>query len=180
MRYFICQKDKSFTVTELKLPNPGEVGNGACMSIWTDQPTAHVCDTSRTADYSVTRFFAGASQSRENLWDIYGLMRMTQQHICTLCALLHTRVCERPCLRKMQAGPTMLCSMLQFFTRVSKGLLNSSSSTSWSSAASTALTFPSTTPFRGRQRYFHHSDTLTAQPSERNCILKARLRRAIL
>lgn len=92
---------------------------------------------------------------------IYGLMRMTQQKVCTLCILLHTRVCEKPCLRKMQAGPTMLCSMLQFFTSVPKGLLKSSSSTSWSSPASTAFVFPSTTPFRGRQGYFHHSETLS-------------------
>lgn len=88
--------------------------------------------------------------------DIYGSMRMTQQKVCRLCVLLHTSVCEKPCLRKMQAGPTMLCSMLQFFTSVPKGLLNSSSSTSWSSPASTAFIFPSTTPFRGRQCYFHH------------------------
>lgn len=46
-----------------------------------------------------------------------------------LCALLHTRVCEKPCLRKMQAGPAMLCSMSQFFTSAAKGLSNSSSST---------------------------------------------------
>lgn len=38
-----------------------------------------------------------------------------------VCAVLHTSVCEKPSLRKMQAGPTMLCSMLQFFTRAPKG-----------------------------------------------------------
>lgn len=91
--------------------------------------------------------------------DIYGLMRMTGQNACTLRARLHTRVCEKPCLRKTQAGPTMLCSMLQFFTSVPKELLNRSSSTSRSSAASTALIFPSTSPFRGRQCYFHRSDS---------------------
>lgn len=51
-------------------------------------------------------------------------------------------LCARPCLRKMQAGPTMLCNMLQFLTRVHKGSSNARplppSSSSSSSSVSTS------------------------------------------
>lgn len=59
--------------------------------------------------------------------------------------MLHTSVCEKPCLRKMQTGPTMLCSMLQFFISVEKGSsygLSSASSSSSSPSWPTALTLP--------------------------------------
>ncbi len=89
--------------------------------------------------------------------------------VCTLCVRLHTSVCEKPCFRKTQAGPTMLCSMLQFFTSAPKGSLNSLSSPSWSSSPCgcrpcrpTALTFPSTTPFRGRPGRYSTTHTLSA------------------
>lgn len=62
----------------------------------------------------------------------------------TRSVFLHTSVWEKPCLRKMQAGPTMLCSMLQFFTSAPKGSLNDFSSTSLPRRG------PSVALFRGR------------------------------
>lgn len=82
---------------------------------------------------------------------------------------LHTTVCEKPCLRKMQAGPTMR-STLQFFTSALKGSWKSLSSPSPSSSPSgrrpcrpTALLFPSTTPFRGHTK-------LLLQLSDARCL----------
>lgn len=93
----------------------------------------------------------------ESIWVEKVAPGLREGTVCTLCVQLHTRVGGKPCLRKMHAGPTMLCSMLQFFTSAPKGSLNSLSSTPWSSFPSscrpctpTALTFPSTASFRGR------------------------------
>lgn len=74
-------------------------------------------------------------------------------------SLLRTSVSKKPRLRKTQAGPATLCSILLFFTSVPKGSLNSFSFTSSSSSSSSScrcapLTSrprdPSDTPFRGR------------------------------
>lgn len=64
----------------------------------------------------------------------FGCGRTQCAHFCDF--LLHTSVLAKPCLRKMQAGPTMLCSMLQFFTSAPRDSLNGLSSTSKSSSPS--------------------------------------------
>lgn len=130
-----------------------------CQEVWSsdlDQREVMWWDDTARVSYNVRK-----KMNRKRVEKVVGegAERLCEDTVCTLC--VHTSVWEKPCLRKMQAGPTMLCSMLQFFTKAPTGSLNGLASTSWSSSPSgcrpcwaPALTLPrrgpSITPFRDR------------------------------
>lgn len=130
--------------------------NMLCYQIWLSDPDQWWDETASVVGSRRVSHNVGMKMNRVRVEKVAPGLRE-----CTLCVLLHTSVCEKPCLRKMHAGPTMLCSMLQFFTSALKGSLNSFSSTSsssfssccrpsWPAALTLPLRGPSITPFRGR------------------------------
>lgn len=81
------------------------------------------CHTELTDDLNFT--FAWTVRS---LWkwvdeEIYGWFWLWWfWAVCVCVNVIHTSwLCAKPCLRKIQAGPTKLCSMLQFLTRAHRG-----------------------------------------------------------
>lgn len=126
-----------------------------CQQMWSSDPDQWWDDTAGVMESREVSHDAGMKMNRHEWKKVAS--GLCEGRMCTLCVLLHTSVCEKPSLRKMQAGPAMLCSTLQFFTSAPKGSLNGFSSESSSSSTSgcrpcwpTALTLPSNTPFTGR------------------------------
>lgn len=66
--------------------------------------------------------------------------------MCSLACVRTIWLLAKPCLRKMQAGPTMLCNTVQFWTSADSGALNSSSSPDSSSPSDRGPSWPPAPP----------------------------------
>ena len=82
---------------------------------------------------------------RINGWrDIWVILTLI---ILSCVNVIHTSwLCAKPCLRKIQAGPTMLCSMLQFLTRAHRGSSKSRSLPASSSSSVSTSPAPPSSP----------------------------------